>query len=221
MASDLQASPIPLIRTTQSILLQGHICPLSLRGIRLRFSRTNKAGRNIRRTLIRLRARDTSPPTKANNNLTIMLDTSISPRIISQTILHRLHPLKNRRALILHHHHLLLRRHTLLPLNTNHRSVLHLCYPVQVLQDPDMHSRFLQLSNTTHHPRLMRDPSRRHKVAYRHGLPGNRRRLEHPRVPEWVSSNNRAITVRDLDHNKAFKTVPLPPFKGNKPSLLM
>lgn len=229
MASDLQVLPIPLIWITQSIHLQGHLCPLSLRAIKLRFSKTNKAGRNIRNTLTSLRVRDTNLPTKANNNLTIMLDTEISPRIISPTILHHHRHLRNRRALILHH---LLQSNMLLALTTTHRSALHLFtavmehqYPVQLLQDPDIHSRFLQLSNTTRHPRPMRDPSLLHRVTYRHGLQDHRRHLEHPRVPVWVTNNthrtNRMITLRDLDHNKAFKIVHLPPSKANKPSLPM
>jgi hypothetical protein len=181
MASDLQVSLIPLIRINQAIPLQDHLYPLSLRGIRLRFNRTNKVGRNIRHTPIILRARDTSLPTKANTNLTIMLDTATNPKIISPTTLHHLHPLKNRMALILHHP---LQSHMLLALIKTHRSVLHLCtvvmerqYPVQVLQDLDMHSHFLQPSNTTHHPRSMRDPSRLRQVAYHHGLQVNLRRL--------------------------------------------
>jgi hypothetical protein len=156
-----------------------------------------------------------------------MLDTVTNPRIINLTTLHRLHPLRNRRVFILHH---LLQSHMLLALIRTHHSVLHLCtavmerqYPVQVLQDPDMRNHFLQLSNTTRHLRPMQDRWCLRRATYRHGVLGNRRHLEYPRIPVWDNSNNphqanRVITVRGLNHNKAFKNVPLPPSKGNIPS---
>lgn len=225
MASDLQVRPFLPIRIPRALLLRGRLCPPFLQGTRPRFNRINKVGRNTLHTPAILRARHMSLRTKANTDLTIMVDMVTHPRISRQTVLHHLHPPSNRRPLTLHHP---LQSHMLPALITTHRSVLHPCtvamerrYPVQLLQDRGMHSPFLRPSNSTHRSRPKRDPSRLHREAYHHGLRDNRRHLEqHLRMLVRASNNfhqtNRMITVRNLNRSKAFNIVPLTPFKAHK-----